>query len=267
MKNVWLLLLLTIGCLPLKAQVGTITHPWTGKHIGIIGDSVSDSIYCNPQDKRYYVWLSEWLGATTYSTSISGLEWTSVNMQLQNMQKKTGGRQLDVILVFLGTNDYNMGCPIGSFYQEETAQVWAATGEMKQLYTRGHRKLNMDDKSFCGRINAGISAIRKQYPEATIVLLTPLHRALFDAGDKNLQPDELYQNKCGEYLDAYVQKLREAAAIWSVYCIDLQEVAGMNPLFQEHACYFTGPKDKLHPNARGHEKLARTLLYQTLTMP
>lgn len=267
MKKIFLSFVFLLFALCSSAQGQSFQHPWMGKHIGIIGDSVSDSLYCYPDVKRYYVYLSEWLGATTYSTAISGLEWPSVPDQLKRMDQKTGGRNLDVILVFLGTNDYNMGSPIGQFYQEETAQVEAATGEKKQLYTREHRLLVFDNSTFCGRINLGLSQIRKRYPQATIVLLTPLHRALFDAGDKNLQPDELYQNKCGEYLDAYCQKLKEAGPIWSVHVIDLQEESGMQPLFEEHSIYFCGEKDKLHPNQLGHEKLAKLLYYKTFAMP
>jgi lysophospholipase L1-like esterase len=183
------------------------------------------------------------------------------------MSKRTNDRNLDVVLVFLGTNDYNMGVPIGEWYTEETTQVEASTGEMKQFYTRQHRQFVMSEDTYCGRINLGITKIRQQYPQATIVLLTPLHRALFDAGDHNLQPDELYHNKCGEFLDAYVDKIKEAAGIWSVYVIDLQSVSGIMPLMEEHSIYMSGEKDKLHPSATGHERLAKVLLYQTFSMP
>lgn len=267
MKRIFLYLLFLTLNLTVWGQNGTFKHPWTGKHIGIIGDSVSDSIYCYPHVKRYYSYLADWLDATTYSTAISGLEWKSIPFQLEQMSKRTNDRNLDVVLVFLGTNDYNMGVPIGEWYTEETTQVEASTGEMKQFYTRQHRQFVMSEDTYCGRINLGITKIRQQYPQATIVLLTPLHRALFDAGDHNLQPDELYHNKCGEFLDAYVNKIKEAAGIWSVYVIDLQSVSGIMPLMEEHSIYMSGEKDKLHPSATGHERLAEVLLYQTFSMP
>ncbi|GAB6865084.1 hypothetical protein JCM10556A_17610 [Bacteroides acidifaciens] len=44
-------------------------------------------------------------------------------------------------------------------------------------------------------------------------MLTPLHRAFADFGETNVQPDENYQNSCGEYVDAYVQAVKEAGNI------------------------------------------------------
>jgi lysophospholipase L1-like esterase len=36
---------------------------------------------------------------------------------------------------------------------------------------------------------------------------------------------------------------------------------------EEHSIYMSGEKDKLHPSATGHERLAKVLLYQTFSMP
>ena len=51
-------------------------------------------------------------------------------------------------------------------------------------------------------------------------MLTPLHRAFADFGETNVQPDENYQNSCGEYVDAYVRAVEEAGNIWGVPVID-----------------------------------------------
>ena len=48
------------------------------------------------------------------------------------------------------------------------------------------------------------------------MLLTPLHRSLANFGETNVQPDENYQNSCGEYVDAYVQAVKEAGNVWGV---------------------------------------------------
>ena len=37
----------------------------------------------------------------------------------------------------------------------------------------------------------------------------------------SVQPDENYQNSCGEYVDAYVQAVKEAGNVWGVPVIPL----------------------------------------------
>ena len=76
------------------------------------------------------------------------------------------------------------------------------------------------------------------FPDKQIVLLTPLHRSLAEFGEKNVQPDESYQNKCGEYVDAYVQAIKEAGNLWGVPVIDFNSVTGMNPMIEEQLIYF-----------------------------
>lgn len=55
----------------------TLQHPWTGKKVLFIGDSISDSRDSNP-GKHYYDHLSDWLGLTAYVPAISGLEMSHV---------------------------------------------------------------------------------------------------------------------------------------------------------------------------------------------
>jgi lysophospholipase L1-like esterase len=39
-------------------------------------------------------------------------------------------------------------------------------------------------------------------------------------------------------------------------------------MMDEHAQYFKNAEsDRLHPNDKGHERLARTLMYQLLALP
>jgi lysophospholipase L1-like esterase len=104
------------------------------------------------------------------------------------------------------------------------------------------------------------------FTDKQIVLLTPLHRALFDANDKNVQPDERVQNLCGEYLDAYVESVKEAGNIWSVPVVDLNATSGLYPLVNG-TTYFHTDKDLLHPNDAGQDRMARTLMYQLLSLP
>lgn len=101
-----------------------------------------------------------------------------------------------------------------------------------------------------------------------LVLLTPIHRAGFYANEKNWQCTEDYTNSCGIYLDEYINSVKEAGSIWAVPVIDLNSLCGLYPMTDAHAQYFkNGDTDRLHPNDKGHERIARTLYYQLGTLP
>ena len=42
----------------------------------------------------------------------------------------------------------------------------------------------------------------------------------------------------GEYVDAYVQAVKEAGNLWGLPVIDFNSVTGMNPMIEEQLIYF-----------------------------
>jgi lysophospholipase L1-like esterase len=133
---------------------------------------------------------------------------------------------------------------------------------------RRRRYLSKDKGTFRGRINIAMEKVKKMYPTQQIVLLTPIHRAGFYANDKNWQCTEDYDNQCGEFMDVYIDAVKEAGNIWSVPVIDLNAISGLWPMMDEHARYFKdGATDRLHPNDAGHERLAMTLAAQLMCLP
>ncbi|MGM9760552.1 MAG: SGNH/GDSL hydrolase family protein [Parabacteroides sp.] len=242
-------------------------HPWYGKRVGYIGDSITDPNCYGDNIRKYWQYLEEWLHITPYVYAVSGRQWDDVPHQSEQLWNEHGA-EVDAILVFMGTNDFNAGVPLGEWYTEKEEEVMAATGEPRQYYLRKRRTLVMSQETYRGRINIGISQLKARYPEKQIVLLTPIHRAFADFGHTNLQPDESYQNKCGAYIDAYVEAVKEAANVWGVPVIDLNAVGGLNPMVEEQLTYFHDKGfDQLHPNTKGQIRMARTLLYQLLTLP
>ena len=100
------------------------------------------------------------------------------------------------------------------------------------------------------------------------MLLTPIHRAQFHRNDKNWQCTEDYTNQCGIYLEEYIQAVKDAGNIWAVPVIDLNAMSGLFPMMDEYAQYFADPlTDRLHPNDKGHERMARTLYCQLAALP
>ena len=242
-------------------------HPWQGKRVGYIGDSITDPRNGGGKIRKYWQFLQEWLGITPYVYGVSGRQWNDVERQA-TLLKQEHGDEVDAILVFMGTNDFNHGVPIGEWFAETTEQVYAAQGKPKQLETRRKREPVMDDATFRGRINKGMASLKRLFPDKQVVLLTPLHRSSAQFSDKNVQPAECYQNWCGEYIDAYLQAVKEAGNLWGVPVIDLNAVSGLNPMVKEQAVYFTDPvKDLLHPSKKGQERMAHTLVYQLMALP
>ena len=234
------------------------THPWYGARVGIIGDSISDPKVANGPEK-YYWYMAREIGIIPCVVATNGREWNDVIRQANNL-KSEYGNNIDAILILLGTNDFNAGVPIGEWFIEEYVQVEAANGEPKSMQTRRHRIPNFDPDTFKGRINIAIDSLKNMYPEKQIILMTPLHRGYAKFGETNIQPDENYTNRCGEYVDAYINAVKEAGNVWAVPVIDLNAISGIFPLNRSQKEYFPRDKDRLHPTDKGHERIAAALI-------
>lgn len=243
-----------------------VAHPWQGKRVAYFGDSITD-----PNNKaannKYWNFLQQWLGITPYVYAVSGRMWNDIPRQA-NKLKAEHGDDFDAILIFMGTNDYNNAVPIGKWYDEKAENVEYGHGYAKRKEVRLRRHLSMDKDTYKGRINIALDSLKRMYPTKQIVLLTPIHRAGFYAGEKNWQCTEDYMNRCGEYLDSYVESVKEAGNVWAVPVIDLNAASGLYPMLDAHAQYFNkADTDRLHPNNLGHERMAKTLMYQLLSLP
>ena len=251
-----------------SAQACAAAHPWQGKRVAFLGDSMTDpNNNCSDVPKKYWGYMQEWLGLTPYVYGVSGRQWDDIPRQAERL-KAEHGDSVDAISVFIGTNDFNAGVPLGRWYDEAEGTVEAAVHEAKKEYKRMRRTPAMDNGTFRGRINIGIKRLKELFPDKQIVLFTPIHRARAEFGATNLQPDESWQNVCGEYFDAYVETVKEAANVWSVPVIDLNAVSGMNPMVKEQQPYFRDPAtDLLHPSDKGQHRLALTMMRQLYMLP
>ena len=260
-----MVLLCALLALPSFSQQ-LIRHPWQGRRVAYLGDSITDPRNSGSK-KKYWGFLQDWLQIEPYVYGRSGRQWNDIPRQLDLLRAEHGD-SVDAILIFIGTNDYNSGVPIGQWFEERQEQVMAGIHEPKHMVDRVHRYPVMTDSTYRGRINKALDYIKRQYPTKQVVLLTPIHRAEFYANDSNWQPREDYTNLCGEYIDAYVQSVKEAANLWALPVIDLNSLCGLYPLIDEQAQYFkSAENDRLHPNDEGHARMAKTLMQQLLTLP
>lgn len=171
----------------------TASHPWENKRIAYLGDSITDPNSLS-KETHYWKFLEEWLNAETYVYGISGRQWKHLLSQADKL-KQEHGEDVDAIMIFMGTNDYNSGTPIGEWFTYSTETV-NANGKMVERQRRTHV---FDETTFRGRINIALDSLKRMYPTKQIVMLTPIHRGFAQFGEKNVQPSEEYCNKAGEY--------------------------------------------------------------------
>ncbi|MDO4171853.1 MAG: SGNH/GDSL hydrolase family protein [Prevotellaceae bacterium] len=261
------LTLLTLLVLTLSGSAQMpLVHPWQGKKVAYFGDSITD-----PRNKaaakKYWHLLQEWLGITPYVYAVSGRQWNDIPRQADKLMAEHKD-SVDAIIILMGTNDYNNGVPLGKWYEEKEEEVMYGHGQPKKMTKRTRQYLCMDNSTYRGRINIAMNKVKRMYPTKQIVVLTPLHRQNFHANEKNWQCSEDYTNSCGEYLKAYVDATKEMADVWAVPVIDFGALTGLYPMMDEYAQYFNNADtDRLHPNGKGHERMAKTLMYQLLTLP
>lgn len=241
-------------------------HPWQFARIAYFGDSITDPDN-HASKTKYWKYLEEWLHTASYVYGVSGRQWDDVPNQADSLYKQHGN-EFDAILIFMGTNDYYADLPIGIWYTETKEQTTVKRwGQPKQVVTRTRRHFDYNQKTLKGRINIAMKKLKTMYPDKQVVILTPLHRALFTHKDRNIQIDESYQNGAGLYLDKYVKAIKETQEVWAVPVIDLGSLSGLFPLIKEQAKKFNAPDDLLHPNDYGHRIMAQTLFFQLLGLP
>lgn len=262
-----------------------IQSQWNGAKVALFGDSITDEGQLQIQD-IYWNQLVSILGIRPYCYGINGNQTVQIIDQAKKLNEEHG-QDVDAILIFIGTNDFNSSIPPGEWFREETAYV-NRDGQMTVLK---HRVPVMEGITTRSQINIFMSYLKHNYPTKQIILLTPIHRAYFNCYKYNVQPDENYANPLGLYIDDYVKIIKETADVWAVPVIDLGAICGLYPLEPAFGQYFreAGMRlkytaaeaaaaeveteqaleyhDLLHPNTKGHLRMAYALAYQLLGYP
>lgn len=268
MKRIIFLLVIFVSVSGLMAQQEKITvseaektlkTQWDGKRVAYLGDSMSDPDLKSATTAWYWQYLKELMNIDYTVYAKSGLQWDGMHRKVQELYHEKGD-SIDAIFIWAGTNDYNQNTLIGDFFTETMKE----TNYNGVQVNRKHRTPIMSTATFCGRINLTLSFLKEKYPDKQIVILTPIHRSDFTAGETNVQPNENFANGIGLYLEDYVNVLKQAGTYWAVPVIDLHSLSGIFPLYESYAKYCTGENDKLHVNALGHYRIAKTIQYQLL---
>ncbi|MBO7253366.1 MAG: SGNH/GDSL hydrolase family protein [Oscillospiraceae bacterium] len=129
----------------------------------------------------------------------------------------------DIIIVFGGTNDHGHGdAPMGT-------------------------SADRTPDTFHGACHVLFQKLKKRYPHAYILILTPLHRA----GEMQQKGHD------NAVLEDYVRVIRSTAALYDLPVLDLFTTSKIQAHIPQIAAELT--TDGLHPNDEGHAILAREI--------
>ncbi len=207
-----------------------------GKVFNFLGDSITEGHGVSASDKVFHQLIKREYGMQhCYNYGIGG---TRIARQITPTRESTRhdltfelraeimDRRADAVVVFGGTNDYGHGdAPFGTPDDE-------------------------DIRTFCGAVNSLINKLRRDFPAAAIVFMTPLHRL------DEQQPSP----HSGKTLADYAAAIREICGVRGIPVIDLFNI---NPLDPEDASLLP---DGLHPNDSGHIIMAQVIAEELLKL-
>ena len=268
LKRLFLILFSTLCLVAAASAQPLLPSQWDGKRVAFLGDSITDARQIGTTNDVYWHMLEGILGIRPFVYGISGHRMNQIIGQGERLERDHG-QDVDAIIVFIGTNDYNGGIPLGEWYTYSYEQTVAANRQTGRTEVfRKHRELVYDDATFRGRANTTLRWLKTHYPDKQIIFLTPIHRAYATFSADNIQPPESFANACGLFIEDYIQAVRELADVWAVPVIDLASISGLYPMLDEHAKYFrNADTDRLHPNTEGHVRMAWAIAYQLLGYP
>lgn len=205
----------------------------SGKTVNFLGDSITEGVGASDKAHCYVSVFGEKYGATVRNYGISGSRIARqrfvtnfVGADDDFCRRADKMEDADIVCVFGGTNDYGHGnAPIGEFSDRT-------------------------EETFYGACHYLFRTLIERYPDALIIVMTPLHRT----GEQAQNPEQKY--KPNPLID-YVNIIREVAEFYSLPVLDLYKISGMQPeipVIKERYM-----PDGLHPSDKGHEKIADML--------
>ena len=203
----------------------------TPKIIDILGDSITEGALASTPDKNFVNLLAKHLNCKVINHGISGtriayqkpgslpIEWDA----FYGSRVKDLDKNADLVIVFGGTNDFGHGfAPIGQ----------------------------IGDKSpdtFCGAVDYLVTELLKKYNKKQIVFLLPLYRL----NDNNPMGDGVRPSPTLP-LQGYRDIMSEIVKSYDIDVFDVKDLMGRPEDTDLYA-------DGLHPNDKGHAKLAEIL--------
>ena len=204
-----------------------------GKTVAFLGDSITEGVGASCVENRYTDVFARLTGGVALNYGISGTRIARQKVVTEdlfdrdfNMRVEEMDASADVVVVFGGTNDFGHGdAPLGKF-------------------------TDRTEYTFYGACHVLYRKLIEKYPDAEIVIVTPLHR-LSESAEINE-----YGLPCAP-LKKYVEAIREVAEYYSLPLLDLYKNSGMQPSVEILREKYM--PDGLHPSDAGAEKIADKL--------
>ena len=204
----------------------------TGKKVNFLGDSITAGAKLVDLTNRYDNVLKN-LGHLECARNY-GVGGTRIALQTEEHPSSFDGKEFytraeimdrdaDIVVIFGGTNDYGHGdAPFGTLDDTEPT-------------------------TFCGAVNHLIGMVKRDFPSATIVFMTPMRR----------NGDESALSRIKRPLVDYVDAIISASEKHGIYLLDLYRTLPINPNDEKQRALYA--PDGLHPNELGQRVLAEHL--------
>ena len=198
------------------------------KRIAFLGDSITEGVGADNM-YGYVNYVNEYTGADCVNYGISGTRIArqkkptveSLSFDLDFcMRAEKIDGKFDFIVIFGGTNDFGHGDADFGVFSDRTPDT------------------------FYGALHTLYKTVTEMHPESKIVVLTPIFRT-----------DDIELSKVkGRHLSDYVSAIKEVAEYYKLSIFDIF-MDGDTPLIEESLL-----ADGLHPNNKGHQKLAKLVI-------
>ena len=208
---------------------GPIKMKLEGLTVNFLGDSITEGTGTTAPDRVFHQLIKEkyklthaynyGIGGTRIARqTVPGKVSTKYDLTFE-IRAEIMDRKADAVVVFGGTNDYGHGD--------------AAFGERdsEDIYT------------FTGAVNSLIKKLQRDFPNAKIIFMTPLHRK----GEGEIP------SLASKFLSDYACAIKEICSGYGIPVIDLFGINPINP-YDELLM-----PDGLHPSDLGHEVLAKVV--------
>lgn len=206
---------------------------WQGKKWVAFGDSISAGFQLDDPDTQLYSHLiAKDLGLQLVSGSMHAMNsmgytvtaGTAVGQHsMPAYVNADKNEDADLVTIFAGTNDFgrSVAMPLGTMADDANTE------------------------SFYGRLKLTCDLLSAKYPNALVILVTPLPR--HDCADGTVGTVEPTKT-----LVDYADAIRQVAALYSFPVLDLTRESGMQ--MRSKAFRTAYMADNIHPNAAGHAK-------------
>lgn len=198
-----------------------VKSQWENKKWLVIGDSITDKT--SHATLNYYDYIAENIGCNIVNNGKNGSGYlTSFATNVSLLDRISAlPTDVDLVTVFLGTNDFGANKPLGEFGTSDTT-------------------------TFYGAVNKCINDLITKYVAKKIAVFTPLRRI-----------NDTVNNTENLKLNDYRKAILEVCEYYSIPVLDLYKCSGISIYNTASKTLLT--TDGLHPNDIGHKKISNII--------